>query len=108
MFTLMLSLAVAVACPLYFHGAPVLLAALFGASLSVLATWFLAHFVGAIYLHHVARIRVGDLVMVTGGPHTGAFGRVTEVGRRGAGTVIVALPATSTSMTFDPSQIQRL
>ena len=101
----MLTVAVAAGFPLYFGGAPLLLAAFFGAVCGVFGTWGVAYFTHNIWKHVTPPFCVGDLVVVMGGAHVGAIGRVTELGRR---SVVVVLQDTSASAAFDSSEVQKL
>ncbi len=82
-----------------------LLAAFFGAVCSVFGTWLVACFTHLIRKHVTPPFHVGDLVVVMGGPHLGATGRVTELAR---GSVVVALQDTAVSTVFDFSEVQKL
>ena len=103
----MVAIALAVGLPLYSQGAPLLGAAVLGAVCGVLGIWFVARAIHLVLKHVTPPFFVGDPVVVTVGPHTGATGKVTEFGGRSTRSVLVALEDGSGSVQFDLSQIQK-
>lgn len=101
----MLLIAVVVGFPMYFEGAPLLLAAFSGACCGVVGVWAFAFIVNSFISE---KLRVGDLVVVTTGMHTGVVGEVMELGKHGDPNSIVVLPEASPSFVVDLRQIKKL
>jgi hypothetical protein len=105
---MMLAVATLVGFPLYLQGTPLLAAAFCGAVCGFFGIWFVGYRTHQLRRHFTAPFAVGDLVVVTRGPHTGATGRVAELGGGGSKSVFVALQDGTSSIAFDSSLIQKL
>ena len=104
----MLAIAVAVGFPIYYQGAPLILAAFSGAACGVLGTWFVAYFTHGVLKHMRPSFHAGDLVVVMRGPHTGATGTVKELSNRGRSEVVVELQEKAGVVKFSCHEIEKL